>query len=656
MGGLRTEPSSLASGSAVIERSRAAWWRGHGLFLILLALGAVLRAATALAFGSPVVVPATGVFRDATSGQVAADANLGYTWLALSPLARLTEALQPVVLVQHLLGLALAVALYALLTRWGVWRWLAAVATLPLLLGPSMLMAEQLVLPDSGVVVATALATVSLLWRRHAAPSRFLIAGLLIGVTGTLAPVGAALLVTTIAAALLLGATGRSRVFGALAVLVGCCVVFGGYVVWQQNQTTYDASDLAATGGLTGWSSVPLAQASDLLTDRAVDRASYDLADYRDSPATAPPIDALASYADLVGGPVWPLLPAPLLGLAAALGVGRARHSRMRTACALTSLLPVAVIVAELAAGDEGWHTVLPAIALWPAAGALGVTALLRGRRGADAVHEQVDDVDLAAQQEFRERCGAPQLAPVAVVIAAYNEGSGLPRVLDAIPDNVCDIRTDVIVVDDGSNDDTVEVALAHAGVHLVRCPANRGQGAALRLGYRMARDHGAEFILTTDGDGQYDTADFPSVLEPILQDRADFVTGSRRLGHQHTFDRFRRLGVHVFAWIISAMVGQRLTDTSFGLRAMRAEATAAVTLNQPQYQSSELLLGMFSHGYRVLEVPGTMHQRTAGSTKKGRNLVYGSRYARVVFGTWWREGCPWPATERAAALRNRQG
>jgi hypothetical protein len=108
---------------------------------------------------------------------------------------------------------------------------------------------------------------------------------------------------------------------------------------------------------------------------------------------------------------------------------------------------------------------------------------------------------------------------------------------------------------------------------------------------------------------------------------------------------------VHVFAWIVSAMTGQWTTDTSFGLRAMRAELTAAVTLNQPQYQSSELLLGAHSHGFRVAEVPGSMRVRSAGSTKKGRNLVYGARYARVVWGTWWREGCPAPAADGAPAL-----
>ena len=129
-------------------------------------------------------------------------------------------------------------------------------------------------------------------------------------------------------------------------------------------------------------------------------------------------------------------------------------------------------------------------------------------------------------------------------------------------------------------------------------------------------------------------------------------MTGSRILGRQHTHDRVRRLGVHVFAWIASAFAGRRLTDTSFGLRAMRAEVPAAVTLNQPQYQSSELLLGVLSHGFEVVEVPATMHVRAAGASKKGRNLVYGTRYARVVVGTWWREGALSPAPARAPALR----
>jgi len=70
----------------------------------------------------------------------------------------------------------------------------------------------------------------------------------------------------------------------------------------------------------------------------------------------------------------------------------------------------------------------------------------------------------------------------------------------------------------------------------------------------------------------------------------------------------------------------------------MRAQVPVSVTLRQPQYQSSELLIGVMAHGYRVDEVPMTIARRDSGRTKKGNALVYGSRYARVVLGTWWRE------------------
>jgi glycosyltransferase involved in cell wall biosynthesis len=294
-------------------------------------------------------------------------------------------------------------------------------------------------------------------------------------------------------------------------------------------------------------------------------------------------------------------------------------------------------------------------VAWWPTAGALGLTGLLRGRRGAATRRPQVDDVDRAALDVFAAELHRP-LHPVVVVIAAYNEASGLPAVLKTLPEHVCGLPVDALVVDDGSSDGTTDAARRNGRALVVECSANRGQGAALRLGYRIAREHGARYVVTTDADGQYDVEDLPAVLQPILDDRADFVTGSRRLGVQENRDAVRRAGTYVFAWLASVLLGRRLTDTSFGLRAMRVGVTAAVTLNQPQYQSSELLIGAISHGFRVLEVPATMHNRSAGASKKGGNLTYGMRYARVVLGTWWREGCPTPLAERAPALQPSRG
>lgn len=287
------------------------------------------------------------------------------------------------------------------------------------------------------------------------------------------------------------------------------------------------------------------------------------------------------------------------------------------------------------------WTAALAAVAAvwqpawWPVPVVLAVLAAaarVEGRRA------QSDEVDREVLDRFAAEHGDPALAPVAIVIAAYREADGLPAVLRALPREVLGLGVDVVVVDDGSGDGTAEAAEATGVAHVLRCPRNRGQGAALRLGYRFAREHGARYLVTTDADGQYDVADVPAVLGPVVAGDADFVTGSRVLGRQETHDRVRRLGVHVFAWTVTVLTGRRVTDTSFGLRAMRASLTSDVTLDQPQYQSSELLIGVLAGGARVAEVPATMRVRAAGSTKKGPNLVYGRRYAGVVWGTWWRE------------------
>ena len=122
------------------------------------------------------------------------------------------------------------------------------------------------------------------------------------------------------------------------------------------------------------------------------------------------------------------------------------------------------------------------------------------------------------------------------------------------------------------------------------------------------------------------------------MDDEADFVLGSRVLGQSEDDDRFRYLGVHFFARLVSLLTGTRVTDTSTGLRAMRVEIPATVRQEQVQYQTSELLIGAIAHGYRIAERPIVHHKRTAGESKKGKNLFYGFRYLRVVVGTWWRE------------------
>ncbi|HEY5318688.1 MAG TPA: hypothetical protein VIJ20_11940, partial [Solirubrobacteraceae bacterium] len=129
-------------------------------------------------------------------------------------------------------------------------------------------------------------------------------------------------------------------------------------------------------------------------------------------------------------------------------------------------------------------------------------------------------------------------------------------------------------------------------------------------------------------------------VVEPILSGRADFVSGSRRLGTELTTDSTRHAGVIVFGALISVLVRQRITDPACGLRAMRSELTGAVTLEQPQYQASELMISAALNGFRLIEVPTTMRDRGkhATKTKKGGNFGYGMRFARAAITTWNRD------------------
>ena len=160
------------------------------------------------------------------------------------------------------------------------------------------------------------------------------------------------------------------------------------------------------------------------------------------------------------------------------------------------------------------------------------------------------------------------------MVIAAYNEEAAIESVLRSIPAEVCGLGVDVLVVVDGADDGTAAVARGR-GVLVCDVPVNRGQGAALRLGYRLARTHGARFIATLDADGQYDPAELARGRRAARgragRLRQRFPPPGR--GPHH------RPGPGDRAWwcsaaLISLLTGQRVTDPANGLRAMRAEVT----------------------------------------------------------------------------------
>ena len=242
------------------------------------------------------------------------------------------------------------------------------------------------------------------------------------------------------------------------------------------------------------------------------------------------------------------------------------------------------------------------------------------------------------SRREFDARWPDLKLSPVVALVCAYEEEANIGAVLAAMPAEACGLAVTTLVVVDGGHDDTEQVA-KDSGAATFVLGENLGHGYALRVGYALCIELGAQYVVTLDADGQNDPAEIPVMLQPLVDDQADFVVASRVLGRDTTSDRFRKAGVRVFSWIMSAMGHTRLTDTSNGYRALRVSMLddVAYRLQQPQYQTAELLIIALKRGWRVTERPTLWLPRASGTTKKGKNWLFGFRYGRVVLGTWWK-------------------
>ena len=228
-------------------------------------------------------------------------------------------------------------------------------------------------------------------------------------------------------------------------------------------------------------------------------------------------------------------------------------------------------------------------------------------------------------------------IQPIMVLIPAYNEAENLAELLPELPSRIGDLTVGTLVVDDGSEDDTAVVSAGFDHVRVVKNPINRGGGAALRLGYDILQQAGADICITMDADGQHRPEEIENLLRPILENRADFVIGSRVKGENRSTSLFRTLGVYVFGSLISLLLGKKVTDPSSGFRAFRMAAIGAVQLHEDQYHTSELIIEAVKKGLRIEECPVTILKRKYGKSKKGKDWLYGIHFARIIFKTWWR-------------------
>jgi hypothetical protein len=239
--------------------------------------------------------------------------------------------------------------------------------------------------------------------------------------------------------------------------------------------------------------------------------------------------------------------------------------------------------------------------------------------------------------ERFFSEHGPNEINEIVVVIPAFDEAESLNQILPSMPKAVDGHPLSVLVVDDGSRDDTAAVAKNH-GHLVVSNPINRGGGAALRLGYDIATAGGARIVVTMDGDGQHLPQEIERLVRPVLENEADFVIGSRLLGHHQRDSLVRWLGIHVFNLVINVLAGTKITDCSNGFRAFRVESLQNVILFQDQFHTAELIIDAARRGIRFKDVPVTVLQRISGKSKKGENWRYGLNFSKTVFKTWLRK------------------
>lgn len=224
----------------------------------------------------------------------------------------------------------------------------------------------------------------------------------------------------------------------------------------------------------------------------------------------------------------------------------------------------------------------------------------------------------------------------IAIVIAAFNEEEAIGGVLRQIPAELEGYRSEPIVVVDGGSDDTAGV-VRKSGYLVATHPVNRGQGDALRTGFRLALSRGADIVVTMDADGQHRPDQLSELVKPVVAGDSDYVQGSRFLGDYDDAGSARHVGITVFTKLINLLSGAGITDCTNGFRAIRADKLALLRLEEDRFSAPEIIMESARKGLRMSEIPTHIRSRIHGESKKPRRLGYPLGFLRATLSVWLR-------------------
>lgn len=200
------------------------------------------------------------------------------------------------------------------------------------------------------------------------------------------------------------------------------------------------------------------------------------------------------------------------------------------------------------------------------------------------------------------------------VQIPCLNEEATLPLVLNSIPKKINGTKTEVLIIDDGSTDKTVEIAKKHGVNHFVIHKQNMGLARSFQDGVNYALAHGADIVVNTDGDNQYPQARITDLVQPIIEGRADIVIGDRQTKKINHFSFFKKIMQRFGSFVVNTAAGTKLPDAASGFRAYSRESLYRLTVVTRFSYCMETIIQAGNKNLAIVSIPIETNRKTRES------------------------------------------
>lgn len=222
------------------------------------------------------------------------------------------------------------------------------------------------------------------------------------------------------------------------------------------------------------------------------------------------------------------------------------------------------------------------------------------------------------------------------IIIPAYNEEKTISGVIKEIPRHMEGIDSmEVVLVDDGSTDNTVTEAIKAGADKILTHKVNNGLGVVFRNGLNLALEKCADIIVNIDADGQYNATQIPNLIKPILDGKADIVLGWRDIDNLDFMPRSKKLGNKLATWLTRRLSSLPIKDAQTGFRAFSREAALRMNLGGKYTYVQETLIQAAHKSLPIAQVPIEFRRRDGKSRLIPRLSTYATRAIAIIFGTY---------------------